>query len=91
MKYIPLVALLLYQNIAIGAEEFPAFKAQVTPHNAPQIILAQEEGEDEDDGDSDDDVTDDDPGCEDLTSKGECEAAGDCTWTEEDGCYADDE
>lgn len=85
MKYIPLVALLLCQTIAIGAEEFPAFKAQVTPYNAPQIILAQVD-DDDDTGDAD---TDDADPCEDIPSKGECEAAPDCTW-EEDECYSDD-
>jgi hypothetical protein len=87
MKYIPLVALLLCQTIAIGAEELPALKAQVTPYNAPQIILAQE-GEDDD---TDDEGTGAGAGCEDNTSKAECEAAGECTWTEEDGCVSDDE
>ena len=51
MKYIPLVALLLCQTSAIGAEELPALNAQVTPYNAPQIILAQE-GEDDDTDDA---------------------------------------
>lgn len=88
MKYIPLVALLLCQTIAIGAEEFPAFKAQVTPYNAPPIILVQQE-DDEDLDEEDDEETGDDPGCEDITSKGECEAAPDCTW-DEDECYSDD-
>lgn len=85
MKYIPLVAFLLCQTIAIGAEELPASKTQVTPYNAPPVILAQDE-EDESGKDESD------PGCEENTSKAECEAAGECTWTEEDGCVsADDE
>jgi len=84
MKYIPLVALLLCQTIAIGAEELPALKAQVTPYNAPPVILAQDE---EDEGDKDAS----DPGCEDNTSKADCEAAGECTWTEQDGCVSDDD
>lgn len=97
MKYIPLVALLLCQTSAIGAEQLPALKTQVTPYNAPPTILAQDE-----DGKKDDDSTL--PGdvgtgaeavCEDHMTKGECEAAG-CTWAEaeddEDGegepeCY----
>ena len=87
MKYIPLVALLLCQTIAIGAEDLPALKAQVTPYNAPQIILAQE-GEDDD---TDDEGTSAGAGCEDNTSKAECEAAGECTWTEEDGCVSEDD
>ena len=87
MKYIPLVALLLYQTSAIGAEELPALKTQVTPYNAPQVILAQE-GEDDA---TDDEGTAADPGCEDNTSKADCEAAGECTWTEEDGCVSDDD
>ena len=84
MKYIPLVALLLCQTSAIGAEELPALKAQVSPYNAPPIILAQDE-EDESDKDASD------PVCEDNTSKADCEAAGECTWTEEDGCVSDDD
>ena len=82
MKYIPLVALLLCQTSAIGAEELPALKTQVTPYNAPRIILAQVD---------DDADTDDADLCEDNTSKADCEAAGECTWTEEDGCVSDDE
>jgi len=87
MKYIPLVALLLCQTSAIGAEELPALKTQVTPYNAPRIILAQEEEDD----DTDDEGTGAGAGCEDNTSKADCEAAGECTWTEEDGCVSDDE
>ena len=87
MKYIPLVALLLCQTIAIGAEELPEFKTQVTPYNAPRIILAQVD----DDADTDDADTDDADLCEDNTSKADCEAAGECTWTEEDGCVSDDD
>jgi hypothetical protein len=84
MKYIPLVAFLLCQTIAIGAEELPASKAQVTPYNAPPVILAQDE-EDESGKDEAD------PGCEENTTKADCEAAGECTWTEEDGCVSDDD
>ncbi len=87
MKYIPWVALLLCQTIAIGAEELPVLKAQATPYNAPQILLAQE-GEDDD---TDDEGTGAEAGCEDNTSKAECEAAGECTWTEEDGCVSNDD
>jgi hypothetical protein len=81
MKYIPLVALLLCQTIAIGAEELPEFKTQVTPYNAPRIILAQlpEAGRE-----AAEEV------CEDYTSEAECAAAPACTW-EEDECFdADD-
>jgi len=92
MKYIPLVALLLCQTSAIGAEELPALKTQVTPYNAPRIILAQvDDDADTDDADTDDADTDDADLCEDNTSKADCEAAGECTWTEEDGCVSDDE
>jgi hypothetical protein len=89
MKYIPLVALLLCQTIAIGAEELPALKTQVTPYSAPRIILAQ--AQEEEDDDTDDEGTGAGEGCEDNTSKADCEAAGECTWTEEDGCVSDDD
>jgi hypothetical protein len=75
MRYIPLVALLLYQTIAIGAEELPALKAQVTPYNTPPIILAQQE---ENEG------TDAEAACEENTTEAECAAAPDCTWTDDE-------
>ncbi|MGH8568283.1 MAG: hypothetical protein ACREXX_03780 [Gammaproteobacteria bacterium] len=87
MKYIPLVALLLYHTIAIGAEELPAFKTQVTPYNAPPIILAQEDDEEE----TDEDGTGAEAGCEENTSKAECEAAPDCVWTDGDECVGVDD
>ncbi|MGH8565785.1 MAG: hypothetical protein ACREXW_17515 [Gammaproteobacteria bacterium] len=86
MKYIPLAALLLCQTIAIGAEELPAFRTQVTPYNAPPIILAQDEEDD-----PDDEGTDVEAACEENATKAECEVAGGCTWTEEDGCVSDDD
>jgi hypothetical protein len=75
MRYIPLVALLIYQTIAIGAEEIPALKAQVTPYNAPPIILAQQE---EDEG------TGAEAECDENTTEAECAAAPDCTWTDDE-------
>jgi hypothetical protein len=75
MRYIPLVALLLYQTIAIGAEELPALTAQVTPYNAPPITLAQQE---------DDEGTDDEAQCDENTTEAECAAAPDCTWTDDE-------
>ncbi len=75
MRYIPLVALLLYQAIAIGAEELPALKAQVTPYNAPPIILAQQE---------DDEGTGAEAECDENTSEAECAAAPDCAWTDDE-------
>lgn len=87
MKYIPLVALLLCQTIAIGAEELPAFRTQVTPYNAPPIILAQDEDDEPDDEGT---GTGAEAACEDNTTKAECEAAA-CTWTEEDGCVSDED
>ena len=74
MRYIPLVALLLCQTIAIGAEELPAFTTQVTPYNAPPIILAQEEDEE----------------CGDNTSEAKCIAAPSCTWTDGECVDVDD-
>ena len=80
MRYIPLVALLLYQTIAIGAEELPALKAQVTPYNAPPIILAQQEEaqQEEDEG------TGAEAECDENTTEAECAAAPDCTWTDDE-------
>jgi hypothetical protein len=78
MRYIPLVALLLYQTIAIGAEELPALKAQVTTYNAPPIILAQQEEQEEDEG------TGAEAGCDENTTEAECAAAPDCTWTDDE-------
>ena len=85
MKYIPLMALLLCQTIAIGAEELPEFKTQVTPYNAPRIILAQlpEAGREAAEEAAE-------TVCEDYTSEAECAAAPACIW-EEDECFdADD-
>jgi hypothetical protein len=76
MRYIPLVALLLYQTIAIGAGELPA--AQVTPYNAPPIILAQQEEQEEDEG------TGAEAACDENTTEAECAAAPDCTWTDDE-------
>lgn len=79
MRYIPLVALLLYQTNAIGAEELPALKAQVTPYNTPPIILAQQE-----DDDVDDEGTAAEAECDENTTEAECAAAPDCTWTDDE-------
>jgi hypothetical protein len=85
MKYIPLMALLLCQTIAIEAEELPEFKTQVTPYNAPRIILAQlpEAGREAAEEAAE-------TVCADYTSEAECAAVPACIW-EEDECFdADD-